>query len=73
MLRGKYFYSADPEKATSVEVGAHDTGAFGSPLWKKLKENRFYLPLEASWVETAKPETAKSGPLITKMVTMQVN
>lgn len=72
MLRGKYFYSADLEKATSVEVGAHDMGTFDSPLWKKLKENRFYLP-EASWVETANPETAALGPLITKIVIMQVN
>lgn len=52
-LRVKYFYSPDLEKATRVEVGAHDMGAFGSLQWKKLKENRFSLP-EASWAETAK-------------------
>lgn len=68
----KYFYSADLEKATHVEVGAHDMGAFGSLQWKKLKENRFSLP-EASWAETAKPETAELGPLITNIVAMQVN
>lgn len=72
MLRVKYFYSADLEKATHTEVGVHDMGAFGSPQWEKLKENRFYLP-EASWAETGKPETAELGPIITKIVIMQVN
>lgn len=42
MLRTEYFYSADLEKATKMEVGAHGVGAFGSPRWKKLKENRVY-------------------------------
>lgn len=52
MLKIKYLFFVDSYKTPTMEVGAHDVGAFGSPWWKKLKEIRFHLS-EASWVYTA--------------------